>query len=226
MGCCNPLPVSGEAFITEIFQDPNFKLKDYSYNHLLNFLSDFLINQELHKKYIEEQIIPSFYHHHNYENKKYYQSFFKEILNNLQDRNNMYNVLIYFYPFIEHNNENVENNLYSIFIYIGGKGYLNLKLMIECIENYIKFVTITITKIVLKNTNDELMQNSLNDLLNRVYTEKNIQNFLATNLFELLKLYGQNDIIPVETFIEYTRRLDLGYFHELRNRIYIYFFAR
>ena len=138
----------------------------------------------------------------------------------------MYNVLIYFYPFIEHNNENVENNLYSIFIYIGGKGYLNLKLMIECIENYIKFVTITITKIVLKNTNDELMQNSLNDLLNRVYTEKNIQNFLATNLFELLKLYGQNDIIPVETFIEYTRRLDLGYFHELRNRIYIYFFAR
>ena len=65
MGCCNPLPVSGESFITEIFQDPNFKLKDYNYNHLLNFLSDYLINQELHKKYIEEQIIPSFYHHHN-----------------------------------------------------------------------------------------------------------------------------------------------------------------
>ena len=138
----------------------------------------------------------------------------------------MYNVLIYFYPFIEHNNENVENNLYSIFNYIGGKGYLNLKLMLDCIENYIKFVTITITKIILNNTNDELVQNSLNELLNRVYTENNIQNFLATNLFELLKLYGQNDVIPVEIFIEYTRRLDLGYFHELRNRIYIYSFAR
>ena len=98
--------------------------------------------------------------------------------------------------------------------------------MLDCIENYIKFVTITITKIILNNTNDELVQNSLNELLNRVYTENNIQNFLATNLFELLKLYGQNDVIPVEIFIEYTRRLDLGYFHELRNRIYIYSFAR
>ena len=52
MGCCEATTVSGEALIVSIFKDSNFKLKNFYYNKLLNRLSDFIINQELYKKYI------------------------------------------------------------------------------------------------------------------------------------------------------------------------------
>ena len=61
MGCCEATTVSGEALIVSIFKDSNFKLKNFYYNKLLNNLSDFIINKELYKKYIDVLLIHSFH---------------------------------------------------------------------------------------------------------------------------------------------------------------------
>ena len=87
MGCCEAVPISGEALIVKIFSDTNFKLKNFYYNKLLNRLSDFIINQELYKQYIEEQLIPLFYNQNSYyDNKIYHKALFNKILSYLDEK--------------------------------------------------------------------------------------------------------------------------------------------
>ena len=220
MGCCEATTVSGEALIVSIFKDSNFKLKNFYYNKLLNRLSDFIINQELYKKYIEEQLIPSFYNENaNYENKIFHQALFNKILSFLNEKNSIYEVLFYLYPFIDHINENVEEHLYSIFNYIEKKGQLNLRSLLKLFERYIKFVTIDLTNIVAENINDDFQKLSIMEL-NRIYSEDNIKNYIATNLFNMLKIYGQNDIITQEIFIDHFKHINIANFDEIRNSIY------
>ena len=226
MGCCGPVPISGEALVVKIFSDTNFKLKNFYYNKLLNRLSDFIIYQELYKKYIEEQLIPLFYNQNSYyDNKIYHKALFNKILSYLEEKNSIYEVMIYLYPFIDHMNENVEEHLYSIFNYIGKKGQLNLRTLLSLFEKYIKFVTIDVTNLVAENMeNDEQKMSVLE--LNKIYTEDNVKNYIATNLFNMLKIYGQNDIITQEIFIDHFKHINIANFDEIRNSIYVENFGK
>ena len=62
--------------------------------------------------------------------------------------------------------------------------------------------------------------------LNRIYTEDNIKNYIATNLFNMLKIYGQNDVISQEVFIDNFKHINIANFDEIRNSIYVENFGK
>lgn len=212
-----------EQFIETIFKDPNFKLKNYDYMRLLNKMVDYRIMQELHKKYIEEKIIPNFFENSNGSSSVndyivYHYALFTEILGHLQEKNNMYDVILYFFPFIDHSTENVEATIYSIFNYIGGQ--ITLKLVLDLLGRYLRFIFIDLTKVVKAKTENSKMKKQLNDSLVNVFTDENIEMYLARKLFDILKVFGENEVIPKEEFIHCIQKLQLGSFSKARILFY------
>lgn len=221
--CTSSTSMDSEQFIETIFRDPNFKLRSYDYMRLLNKMVDYRIMQELHKKYIEEKIIPNFFENSSGSNSSndfimYHYALFTEILGHLQEKNNMYDVILYFFPFIDHSTENVENTLYSIFNYIGGQ--ITLKLVLDLLRRYLSFILIDLTKVVKAKTDNVKLKKQLNDSLTNVYTDENIDMFLARKLFDILKVFGENEVIPKEEFVQCIQKLKLGSFSQARILFY------
>ena len=69
---------------------------------LLNEIVSKRVDQEIPKEHIKQFLIPEFYDSNKTEsNGDYIESIFDYILERLEERSNMYLVLIYFYPFIK-----------------------------------------------------------------------------------------------------------------------------
>ena len=118
--CCgNSYNVIGEEFVKKVLKDESLKLRTYDYIRLLNSIADIRVQQEIFKVHIDEYLIPSYYKENaNSEFQLYVKSIFDYIMSQLKEKNNMYLVLMYFYVFINHENEKVNENLFSIFRYI------------------------------------------------------------------------------------------------------------
>jgi len=215
--CCAQHPVYDESFILKVFHDQNFKLKNFNYNKLLNTLCDIRIEQSLYKKYIEELVITLFYNQNDYEFKNYHEGLCNYILSILNDKNNLYQVLMYFYPFIKHDDdENIEDNLYHIFNYANGKKKLTLKDTLNMLKKYIKFITIDLTKVIIVNSSDEYIINSFEEYNKTIFTEKHIKKFIASNMFDMLTVLGENDTITPEIFVQAVKHMKLGSFYKVR----------
>ena len=127
--CSNQHHVLGEEFVSHLLQNPSLKLRFFTYNKLLNEIVSKRVQQEIKKKHIDELLIPQFYDTTSKDNTAiYYKNIFDYILTQLQEVNNMYIVILYFYPFINHEGEKCEETMYGIFQYIAVilHGYLML----------------------------------------------------------------------------------------------------
>ena len=101
--CCAGVSMhEGENHINKIFSPQYFRLATYDYNRLLNTIVKYRIDQEIHKKQVEENIIPEFFNKKDLSNPflEQHAAFFNEILSKLGEKNNMYKVLLYFYSLI------------------------------------------------------------------------------------------------------------------------------
>ena len=108
-----------EQFIREILKDESLKLRNYNYMELLNEIVSKRVEQEIPKDHIKQFLIPEFYDSNKTEsNDVYIESIFNYILEHLEERNNMYLVLIYFYPFIKHEQEKTHENFFNIIRFI------------------------------------------------------------------------------------------------------------
>ena len=95
------------------------KLRKYSYMELLNEIVSKRVEQEIPKEHIKQFLIPEFYDAHKTEsNDVYINSIFNYILEQLGERNNMYLVLIYFYPFITHDQEKSPEHFFNTIRFI------------------------------------------------------------------------------------------------------------
>ena len=103
--CASNSALIGEEFIREILSDESLKLRKYSYMELLNEIVSKRVEQEIPKEHVKQFLFPEFYDENVSQSKDLYiNSIFNLILNNLEEKNNMYLVILYFYPFINHNN--------------------------------------------------------------------------------------------------------------------------
>ena len=141
--CCgNQYHIMGEEFISRLLQDETFSLKDYDYNRLLNDIVSKRIQQEIHKKHIKDLLIPDFYKKPS-QFEKYYQSIFDYSLTTLEEKNNMYSVILLYYPFINHRDEKVEETMFGFFTYINVK--LTIKALEESLIRYVTYCTKGVT---------------------------------------------------------------------------------
>ena len=111
--CCNTNSnLIAEQFVRDILKDESLKIRNYNYMELLNERVSKRVEQEIPKEHIKQFLIPEFYDSSKTEsNDVYINSIFNYIIEQLEERNNMYLVLIFFYPFIKHDAEKSPENL-------------------------------------------------------------------------------------------------------------------
>ena len=190
--CCgNEYQILSEEFIHQILTDPIFKLNSFDYNTLLNEIVSKRIQQEIHKKHIEQILLPTFYNtKSNSANKKYIQNILNHVLTQLQEKNNMYSVIMYFYPFINHNKENAGENMNSIFRFVSGD--FTVEMFEKLLTQYFYFCTRDLTYAVWKVCDDPKISKALDELNTIVYSEDNIKKVVARIVFEMSKRVKDN----------------------------------
>jgi hypothetical protein len=103
----------------------------------------------------------------------------------LEEKNNMYVVMLLFYPYINHKNEDTCETFFSMF------SYVSQNLTIQDLEfwmiKYFTWVTTELTKGVMIPCKDKKLRNSLDDLVHLVYTESAIRGAVDKLLSNLKK---------------------------------------
>jgi hypothetical protein len=174
----------GEKFIREILSDESLKLRNYSYMELLNEIVSKRVEQEIPKEHVKQFLFPEFYDANKSQynsNDVYINSIFNYILEHLEEKNNMYLVLLFFYPFIKHDDEKKCEQLFNTirFITQSHKLEISRENVRQWLFQYISFCTWGITYAVrIKMPPSDDLNKSIKMLLSRTYSEDNLNDFL------------------------------------------------
>ena len=202
--CCqNNSLKETEDLILQILKNPSLKLKDFDYNQLLNEIVSKRVQQEVYKEHIIEYLLEEFYNINlPEEEKKYSKSILEDLISTLNAKNNMYSVILIFYPFINHNNENCNETLFSIFNYITGR--LTIESFENCLFKYFTLNTSLINNSVKKVCGDQKIKNQLEELNITYFNEDKIKSVIDRMLMDI-KNKSKNfekDLVSKEQFKE------------------------
>ena len=174
----------GEQFIREILSDESFKLRNYTYMELLNEIVSKRVEQEIPKEHVKQFLFPQFYDADKSQynsNDVYINSIFNYILEHLEEKNNMYLVLLYFFPFVKHEEDKKCENFFNTirFISQSPKMEINREQVRQWIFQYISFCSWGITYAVrIKMPPSDDLNKSIKALLKGAYSEDNLNDFL------------------------------------------------
>ena len=203
MCCPNNSLKESEDFMCQILKNPSLKLKDFDYNQLLNEIVSKRVQQEVYKEHIIEYLLEEFYNINlPEEEKKYSKSILEDLISTLNAKNNMYSVILIFYPFINHNNENCNETLFSIFNYITGR--LTIESFENCLFKYFTLNTSLINNSVKKVCGDQKIKNQLEELNITYFNEDKIKSVIDRMLMDI-KNKSKNfekDLVSKEQFKE------------------------
>ena len=201
--CVSNSNLIGEQFVRDILNDDSLKIRNYTYMELLNEIVSKRVEQEIPKEHIKQFLIPEFYDSDKTDsNDIYINEIFNYILDQLEERNNMYLVLIYFYPFIKHEDEKTPENFFNIIRFITQSHRLEISRdnLRKWLFNYILFCSWGITFAISKKLppSDDL-NNSFNSLLNGPYSENKLNEFLE-KLLNIITEGKAEEIIDLDMF--------------------------
>ena len=192
-------------------------MKTFDYIRLLNSVADIRVQQEIFNVHIDEYLIPSYYKETaNSEFQIYVKSILDYIMSQLKEKNNMYLVIMYFYVFINHENEKVNENLFSIFRYIAQ--ILTVEDLRFWLTKYITFCTKGITFTIWQKCNDTSISQSLDELNTNVYSEQNIKK-LVSHLMKNVEKEGEKAVVKLEQFQEICKNYDLSSYEGISTAI-------
>ena len=218
--CTSNSNLLAEQFVRDVLSDESLKIRKYNYMELLNEIVSKRVEQEIPKEHISQFLIPEFYDSNKTEsNDIYIDSIFKYILDQLEDKNNMYLVLLYFYPFIKHEQEKTYENFFNTirFITQSHRQEINKESVKKILFTYISFCSWGISFAVrLKLTNSDDLNNSFSSLLNGPYSETNLNKFLETLMNSLTG--GQDEeIINLDMFKKMFEQYDISTIENVRD---------
>ena len=218
--CTSNSNLLAEQFVRDVLSDESLKIRKYNYMELLNEIVSKRVEQEIPKEHISQFLIPEFYDSNKTEsNDIYIDSIFKYILDQLEDKNNMYLVLLYFYPFIKHEQEKIYENFFNTirFITQSHRQEINKESVKKILFTYISFCSWGISFAVrLKLTNSDDLNNSFSSLLNGPYSETNLNKFLETLMNSLTG--GQDEeIINLDMFKKMFEQYDISTIENVRD---------
>ena len=182
--CVSDSSLLGEQFIREILSDESFVLRKYTYMELLNEIVSKRVEQEIPKEHVKQFLFPEFYDANKSQynsNDVYINSIFNYILEHLEEKNNMYLVLLFFYPFIKHDEEKKHENFFNTirFITQSPKMEINREQVRQWVFQYISFCSWGITySIRIKMPPSDDLNKSIKSLLKGAYSEDKLNDFL------------------------------------------------
>ena len=193
----------GENFIRDILNDESLKLRNFSYMELLNEIVSKRVEQEIPKEHVKQFLLPEFYNEDKSDaNEVYINSIFNYIIEHLEEKNNMYLVLLYFYPFIKHENEEKHDKFFNTirFITQSHKLEISRENVRQWLFQYISFCTWGITYAIrIKMPPADDLNNSIKLLLKETFSEDKLNNFLDNMMNALTNGMGE-EIINLEMF--------------------------
>ena len=222
MGVCCSFNKNSEAedFVITQIKSEVLKLNEFDYNKLLNEIVSKRVQQEIYKEHIEEYLLEEFYNTSLPENEiKYQKAILEHLISLLNKKNNMYVVMLIFYPFINHTNENCDENLYSMFNYAAGR--LTIEEFEIWLKKYFNWFTFEITKADLNVCDDPIIKNGLEELNISFYNGDAIKNIVDKMLSEYKK-NSQNpgkDLISKEQFKSIYQANPFASVEQIRNLV-------
>ena len=223
MCCPNNSLKESEDFMCQILKNPSLKLKDFDYNQLLNEIVSKRVQQEVYKEHIIEYLLEEFYNINlPEEEKKYSKSILEDLISTLNAKNNMYSVILIFYPFINHNNENCNETLFSIFNYITGR--LTIESFENCLFKYFTLNTSLINNSVKKVCGDQKIKNQLEELNITYFNEDKIKSVIDRMLMDI-KNKSKNfekDLVSKEQFKEVYNNYPFASVQQIRTLVLNY----
>ena len=151
---------------------------------LLNEIVSKRVEQEIPKEHVKQFLFPQFYDADKSQynsNDVYINSIFNYILEHLEEKNNMYLVLLYFFPFVKHEEDKKCENFFNTirFISQSPKMEINREQVRQWIFQYISFCSWGITYAVrIKMPPSDDLNKSIKALLKGAYSEDNLNDFL------------------------------------------------
>ncbi len=222
--CCqNNSLKETEDLILQILNNPSLKLKDFDYNQLLNEIVSKRVQQEVYKEHIIEYLLEEFYNINlPEEEKKYSKSILEDLISTLNTKNNMYSVILIFYPFINHNNENCNETLFSIFNYITGR--LTIESFENCLFKYFTLNTSLINNSVKKVCGDQKIKNQLEELNITYFNEDKIKSVIDRMLMDIKKNSKnfEKDLVSKEQFKEVYNNYPFASVQQIRTLVLNY----
>ena len=223
MCCPNNSLKESEDFMCQILKNPSLKLKDFDYNQLLNEIVSKRVQQEVYKEHIIEYLLEEFYNINlPEEEKKYSKSILEDLISTLNAKNNMYSVILIFYPFINHNNENCNETLFSIFNYITGR--LTIESFENCLFKYFTLNTSLINNSVKKVCGDQKIKNQLKELNITYFNEDKIKSVIDRMLMDIKKNSKnlEKDLVSKEQFKEVYNNYPFASVQQIRTLVLNY----
>jgi hypothetical protein len=220
--CVSNSSLIGEQFIREILSDESLKLRNYTYIELLNEIVSKRVEQEIPKLHVKQFLFPEFYDAEKSQlnsNDIYINAIFNYILTRLDERNNMYLVLFYFYPFIRHDNDKKASTFFDIIRFITQSHTLDISRenVRQWIFQYISFCSWGITYAVRTKMppSDDLNQ-SIKSLLTEAYSEDNLNDFLD-KLMNVLTDGVPKENITLDMFNKMFEQYDISNIENIRD---------
>ena len=219
--CCNTNSnLIAEQFVRDILKDESLKIRNYTYMELLNEIVSKREEQEIPKEHIKQFLIPEFYDSNKTEsNDIYINSIFSYILEQLEERNNMYKVLIFFFPFIKHDQEKSHEQFFNTIRFITQSHRLEISRenVRKWLFNYISFCSWGITYAIrIKLPTSDDLNNSFTSLLNGPYSENSL-NKLLDHLTHALTDGKPEDIIDLNMFKNMFKKYDISTIENVRD---------
>lgn len=216
--CAPPHYLMGEEFISKLIHQKGFILANYDYNRLLNELCTIRTEQQIAKKHLQERIIPRLYDKSlPPEQLKYIEALMNYILSLLNQKNNIYEVLILFYPFINHSEEKIDEKFHSTFKYM-----LCTDVTVNQFEavlwKYIHFSSQGVTSALLGVHSQPELNKAWNTTYNEIFTDEAITKFVKKIIAEIQTKIGGGDstVIPLEAFSVICKKWDLSSLEGIR----------
>jgi hypothetical protein len=217
--CATNTNLIAEQFVRGILNDSSLRMRQYNYMELLNEIVSKRVEQEIPKDHIKQFLLPEFYDSNKTEsNDVYIDSIFNYILEHLEERNNMYLVLIYFYPFIKHKDEKIAENFFNIirFITQSHRREISRDNVRKWLFNYISFCSWGITYAIrIKLPTSDDLSNSFSSLLNGPFSEDKLNQFLD-RLINALTGGKEEEIIDLEMFKKMFETYDISTVENVR----------
>ena len=220
--CVSNSSLIGEQFIREILSDESLKLRNYTYIELLNEIVSKRVEQEIPKLHVKQFLFPEFYDAEKSQlnsNDIYINAIFNYILTRLDERNNMYLVLFYFYPFIRHDNHKKASTFFDTIRFITQSHTIDISRenVRQWIFQYISFCSWGITYAIRTKMppSDDLNQ-SIKSLLTEAYSEDNLNDFLD-KLMNVLTDGVPKEKITLDMFKKMFEQYDISNIENIRD---------
>ena len=218
--CVSNSTLIGEQFIREILKDEHLKLRNFTYMDLLNEIVSKRVEQEIPKEHVKQFLLPEFYDpDKSVLNDVYINSIFDYILEHLEEKNNMYLVLLYFYPFIKHIDEKKHEHFFNTirFITQSHKLEISRENLRQWLFQYISFCSWGVTYAIrIKMPPSDDLNKSIKLLLTGPYSEDKLNNFLE-KLMDSLSEGKSKETINLVMFQKMFEKYDISSIENIRD---------